>query len=161
MDFRLYILLFDMKNPMCIYYQKKYKTWVDKNNIKIGHTENWSQRIGGYENNYGGFSINNHKNYPFCDGCGEKLPEREKEHLHVKIYKTWKFNPIKEKEERVLKQEFRVFGNSITQKIKDNPNFQNISSTEYFLSKDLEKINNEMGFLISKKNTQIYSVTVE
>ena len=54
---------------------------------------------------------------------------------------------------------FTIFGNSITENIKNK--FQNLPRTEYFFLKDLDMIINEMNSIINEKNTQIYSVTIE
>ncbi len=160
MDLRLYVLLFNMRDPMCIYYVKSYKTWVNKNNIKIGHTVDWEgSRKGVYEKNYGSSSIVNHKNPPYCDGCGKNCDGEADIHHHVKIYKTWKFDPIKRNEISIQKEMFTIFGNSITENIKNK--FQNLPRTEYFFLKDLDMIINEMNSIINEKNTQIYSVTIE
>ena len=161
MDFRIYVLTFDMKNPMCVYYQKNYKTWIDKNYIKIGHTVDWQRRIGQYKKNYSGYSINQHKNSPFCDGCGKRIQNKDRDHIHVRVFKTWKFFPLEDLESTVLKTEFEKFGESITQDIKDNQNFKNKPRTEYFFRTDLNRIIKEMGSLILDKGKKIYSITVE
>ena len=158
MDLRLYVLLFVMNDPMCIYYRLGYKTWVNKNNIKIGHTVDWKgSRKGMYEKNYGSSSFINHKNPPYCDGCGKNCEEYI--HHHVKVHKTWKFDPIKNSEVINQKELFTVFGNSITENIKNK--FQNLPRTEYFFLEDIDMIVNEMNSIIDGKNTQIYSITVE
>ena len=77
----------------------------------------------------------------------------------MKIYKTWKFDPIKRSEISIQKEMFTIFGNSITENIKNK--FQNLPRTEYFFLKDLDMIINEMNSIINEKNTQIYSVTIE
>ena len=125
-----------MKNKMNIYYKDDYKSWIDKNQIKIGETSNWNNRLKMYEDNYGIRYIHKHKNYPKCDGCLINKDDLNQDHNHLDEIISWKVNLSKQERhaiEGVIRSEFSSYGRT----------------KDYFDKKDLDEIKERLNSILN------------
>lgn len=139
-----------MSYEMNIKYAGPYRSWITKDQIKIGETNDWSVRYKSYKENYGLKHWEKHKNYPRCDGCLEDVSLLEKDHNHI-VQPPFRIEVDFSTEERrkiesLIRDEFKKSKYKGTKDYFDKSKYEEIKEMLMFLVENWEEKKKEYDF---------------